>query len=504
LKAIILLPIQFISNLKILIMKKWTFTILLALISLGMVNAQITYENVLIVADFEGDIEGKYTPSGWGSTFEITDNPLKEGINTSDKVFKQEREAGSWNSAIEVKFDTPVTVGDRNTIRVKVYSTAEFYLYLRPLNAAGEHMAEEWAAKPAPANEWSYAVMNISGMETIHGFRLEFSSNWGGTTADDVKVVYFDDIELSKSVIKLGEPDRTYKAVKTTEAIVIDGADMEDIWLDIDGDDIKNVNFVVAGQTAVPAQGSTFRSVYNDEALFLFIEIRDESPTAPAGTEWWNYDGIEIYLDAKGRNAPGGRLPGQYQIRINYNTETLSGQDGATVSLFMDNGMQWKQGNMVGGYTLEVKIPWKAINGGEVTTVPPMVTFDLSIADENKAIQNNRYTNVIWAGVDGTKHPYNSSEFWGAIIMEGVTSTGNARLANRLKAYPTPMNDFLIIEMENMKTFEIISITGAVVQKGNAVFNMVRVNTQELNQGMYFLRVTNKNNDIEVQKLIKK
>jgi hypothetical protein len=492
-------------------MKKITITLFALLMSIGMLSAQ-SYENEIILVNFEGDPSThNFTMEGAKAghvSLEIVDNPFKTG-NVSDKVARHERAEGSWNSEVNVMFNAPVSLQGRDALRVRVYSEGDTYVYMRPLNAAGDQLDEGWAASPAAAGEWSYATINLGNYTEISGVRLEFSSSWGNTGADDNKVAYFDDIQIANAVIEIGEPDRIYVADRRTETINIDGFDLEDNWLDIDPTPISNVNYVVSGQTSAPANGSNFRALWDEQFLFLFIEVVDNSPTAPSGEEWWNYDGVEIFIDGKGRNAEGSRLSGQYQIRINYNTATLSGQDGATVSLFMDNGMQWAQGTMPGGYTLEVKIPWLAVHGGDAAAVAAMgpgslVTFDVAIADEDRAIQATRYTNVIWAGVDGTHHPYESSQYWGAIRLGGAVSVDEPFAKNALRAYPSPVNDYLVVEMVNLKSYEIISITGAIVHKGVAGSDQVRISTQELNAGIYFLRAFSGNNNVEIMKLIKK
>jgi hypothetical protein len=484
-------------------MRKIIFTFLIAFLSVGLLKAQITYEDIQVIADFEGDpADHGYTLGGWGMTTEIVDNPLAEGLNESGKVVKQVREPGNWNSATDITFNEAVVIGDKNTLRVKVYSETAVYVYFRALDSEGGMLGEVWGAGPAPAGEWSYAMLNIGGIAEIHGVRVEFSSNWGDTPADADLVAYFDEIEISKAVIPMGDPDRIFTANKTTEAIVIDGFDLEDDWLEIDPTPIENVNYLAEGQTAVPATGSSFRSLWDDEHLYLFIEIADNSPTAPSADQWWNYDGVEIYVDGQHRIAPGGRLAGQYQIRINYSTQTLSGQDGATVDLFINNGMQWAQGTMAGGYTLEVKLPWVSIHGGAEDAGPANVSFDLAIADEDPAIQANRYTNVIWAGVDGSHHPYESSEYWGAIHLDGFVSAQEVvKQVNSLKVYPSPARDYIRVEMNNLHSWEIINITGAVVRKGIAASESIRIDLDGLHSGMYFVRALSNNGGNEIKKI---
>ncbi len=494
-------------------MKKWIFTIVMAMMSWGVVNAQIEYEDILIIADFEGDPDDfNYSIGGWGyEALEVVDNPHAEGENTSEKVVMQDREPGSWNNGVDIMFFDAVELGDRNTLRVKLYAETDFYLYMRPLNEDGEPLGEGWAAAPAPGGEWSYGALNIDGLDEIWGVRLEFSADWGNTGEDDNTVVYFDDIEISKAVIPMFEPDRIYVAEATTEDIVIDGFDMEDNWLDAVSTPIENVNFVVDGEEAVPANGSNFRALYDEEFLYLFVEVTDNSPTPPpsGGTDWWFYDNVEFFIDGQGRNAQGPRLNGQYQIRINYGSDQLTGQDGATVDLFMNNGLEWAQGVMVGGYTIEIKMPWLAIFDGDADAVAAigngfLVTFDLAIADMDPGIQATRYCNVIWAGVDGSHHPYESSQYWGAIMSEGFTSTEEVAFNHAsLKVFPSPARDYIHIEMANLHYYDVYSITGAKMISGYAASNLVRLDVGSFHPGIYLVRAFDKNGNERVSRIVK-
>lgn len=492
-------------------MKKF-FTFLFLISAISLVQGQdIIYEDILIVADFEGDPEDHgYTLGGWGyEELEIVDNPFPEGINESAKVVMQNREPGNWNSAADIMFDEAVVLGDRNTLRVKFYAETDVYVYMRPLDSEGEPLGEDWAARPAPGGEWSYGALDVSALTEFYGVRMEFSTSWGDTPEDANTVTYFDDIEISKAVVPMFEPDRIYIAVKTTEEMELDGFDIEDAWFDVDPSNIENVNFVMEGETAVPAQGSNFRALFDDDFLYLFIEIMDNSPTAPTTTDWWNHDGVEIFMDGEGRNAAGGRLSGQYQIRINYDTETLSGQDGATVDLFMDNGMHWGQGSMTGGYTIEAAIPWISIYGGDEEAAAAagdgfFITFDLALADHDPAIADERYCNVIWAGVDGEHHPYESSQYWGAIKSEGfVTVEETTTESSALVVYPMPVTDRLTAQMQNMASYQIISITGALIMEGSTHTDQVDINTSSLNPGIYLFRAIDTSGDVRIQKIIK-
>jgi hypothetical protein len=77
-------------------------------------------------------------------------------------------------------------------------------------------------------------------------------------------------------------------------------------------------------------------------------------------------------------------------------------------------------------------------------------------------------------------------------------------LAINIKLYPNPVTDVLFIELQNLKNYTITDITGKVIltQKSNGMgIENIEVNT--LNNGVYFIKLSQKDNTIITQKFVK-
>jgi len=74
-----------------------------------------------------------------------------------------------------------------------------------------------------------------------------------------------------------------------------------------------------------------------------------------------------------------------------------------------------------------------------------------------------------------------------------------------LKIYPNPFNNTLTIEnIENAATVEISNILGQTVYSTSRVGNKLRLSTDELNTGMYFVKITDTKNNTYTERIIKR
>ncbi len=74
-----------------------------------------------------------------------------------------------------------------------------------------------------------------------------------------------------------------------------------------------------------------------------------------------------------------------------------------------------------------------------------------------------------------------------------------------LKIYPNPFNNTLTIEnIENAAAVEISNILGQTVYSTSRVGNKLRLSTDELNTGMYFVKITDAKNNTYTERIIKR
>lgn len=172
------------------------------------VNA-IKFGEELPIDDFEGDestIGMWHTESDETTQTEIIDNPYSEGINTSAKVLKGGRAAGSapWAGPIL----KPITFGNDRSEMGGTYIPANTFLYMHMMvyretdggelkvkfnDAAGGDIAPTSESLPLATGKWQDLVFAVPAEVDIQMIFVE--AGWGNITED--LVIYIDNIEFN-------------------------------------------------------------------------------------------------------------------------------------------------------------------------------------------------------------------------------------------------------------------------------------------------------------------
>lgn len=172
------------------------------------VNA-IKFGDELPIDDFEGDestIGMWHTESDETTQTEIIDNPYSEGINTSAKVLKGGRAAGSapWAGPIL----QPITFGNDRSEMGGTYIPANTFQYMHIMvyretdggdlkvkfnDAAGGDIAPTSESLPLATGKWQDLVFAVPAGVDIQMIFVE--AGWGNITED--LVIYLDNIEFN-------------------------------------------------------------------------------------------------------------------------------------------------------------------------------------------------------------------------------------------------------------------------------------------------------------------
>ena len=131
------------------------------------------------------------------------------------------------------------------------------------------------------------------------------------------------------------------------------------------------------------------------------------------------------------------------------------------------------------------------------------------------AIEENSYTKrVVTMGVhhqftytdaDEFNHILTNAVLW-SLKMDVVPWVGQSKVkANPFKVYPNPMSTQLNIDKAStIVSVEIIDLTGKVVKSQlNDAQNQIQINTSELVNGIYMMRLESTNGEVYTQKLVK-
>lgn len=130
-------------------------------------------------------------------TIESSDNPAKEGINTSEKVMKVEQSAGveGW-AGFFFNLAEKIDFSEKRTIKIKVYSPAAGeQVNLKLEDAVDGAISTEVIAETTVANEWEELSFSFSSRDSDKYQKMVLFFNFNGNK-DAATVHYFDDIVL--------------------------------------------------------------------------------------------------------------------------------------------------------------------------------------------------------------------------------------------------------------------------------------------------------------------
>ena len=83
----------------------------------------------------------------------------------------------------------------------------------------------------------------------------------------------------------------------------------------------------------------------------------------------------------------------------------------------------------------------------------------------------------------------NGQTYYGAETTFQTWMENVDELENSLKLYPNPTANVLNVEGEGMRSIEVYNAVGQRVMKQEVNGNKAQVNTESLNNGMYFIRI---------------
>jgi PKD domain/Secretion system C-terminal sorting domain len=174
-------------------MKLYLFTILLLISTISKTNAQI-------LADFESSAS---TPILIGTEAKVIDNPYKVG-NLSNKVVTYKKEAGNWRF-IGLEFGKKVNIGQNDVLTFKVYSTTVGRIFAKLWDGSTVRF-EQWTHDyntKQDANKWVECKVDLSTVLNKDFSKLDIAV---GVDNEAEGVAYIDDVKLSNSLAKDGEP----------------------------------------------------------------------------------------------------------------------------------------------------------------------------------------------------------------------------------------------------------------------------------------------------------
>lgn len=256
------------------------------------------------------------------------------------------------------------------------------------------------------------------------------------------------------------------KFLKTPTPITIDGI-AEGIWDEAFEYELTHKILTVDNAKDLSAK---VKVLYDDQSLYFLYNVVDDVKRA-SSTNFWENDGIEIYIDGNNDKATSYDA-NDFQFIVRYDASTiLEGHDKSTV------GIQAKSTENNTGYVMEVKIPWTTV--GVSPSTGKQLGVDFHVNDSDAALRDGKIT---WFATEDLS--YDNPSTFGVGRLENTLITSNSSLikSGTLEYYPNPTTS--VLNFNRACEWKLFNSLGTLINKGEG--ESIDLSATPL--GIYFLQ----------------
>ncbi len=227
---------------------------------------------------------------------------------------------------------------------------------------------------------WSTLAQSSPGAGAMIGLDVHINDDDDGGGRDG-KRAWFNTLDTSWQnpatfgTARLVAVPADHEIVQTDAAPSIDG-NVETTWSFANRQAIATV---VVGSVANDSDLSgSFRILWDASNLYVLVQVTDDAQRNDSGTQTWNDDSVEIYIDANNEK-PSVYGSDDYQYRFTWTGTSLGVEEikhGAT------SGVIASRVATANGYTMEVKLPWNTLAQSSVM-VGSLLGLDVHINDDD-------------------------------------------------------------------------------------------------------------------------
>lgn len=422
-----------------------------------------------------------------------------------------------WNTVLDIN---AYSMGDYNHFSYEAkIDPGTTGLTADQMNIFVQPMGEGKTFNISEAGSTSFQTFEGDALPNITVNQIQFAAqkNFDDWAAQAGAILYVSKITLSSVEPSAAPPRATYNApyIPLTDYVDADGlVNPDEYWSNVTAANVDRQALPADETPVITDSKGTMKVAWDEYYLYVLIDAEDATPiTYPAASTMpWENDGAELFMDMLNRRFVGQkRLDGQqHQVRFNL------GRTDADTSAIMYSGVKelviW--GMLAGGngWRLEVQIPWPNMCQGIVADEDidqfvadsvkegKKIGWEVSIINANAADTRNSIMN--WANDQKADMAYNTNEFWGEITLSGAPSGIKSYAVTNLRIYPNPANEVIHVMNNNINSYKILDISGRTVAEGLYPDNGINIST--LKSGLYFLNAVDVNNNLSVNKFLKR
>ncbi len=274
-----------------------------------------------------------------------------------------------------------------------------------PGNFAGAIGLDQWRSQAFPGDNWVNQTCERLGLGWSHWFingQSQLDTNFPILWADAVAKGY------------AWTPDgpsgnATVAFALSTPVVDVDGQ-MDATWSAAPAYSFPNLLLGTVASTN--DLSGTWRTLWNQTNLYVFVEVTDNVLTNDSGTDWWDDDLVEVYLDVN--NSKGASYDGtnDYQYVFRWNNPVV-----LETKLTRTQAVVVARAATTNGYRLEIKFPWTTL--GLYPTNGARIGLDVMLNDDDNGGARER--KLAWHGA--TDQAYLNPSLFGVAKLLPVPPT---------------------------------------------------------------------------------
>ena len=198
--------------------------------------------------------------------------------------------------------------------------------------------------------------------------------------------------------------------------------------------------------------------------------------------------GYYIVKDSQGNVLFGDNDDGEFGEEASYLISVRSPMPQVAVGATEVSNVDYNHADFISsleyeGYPNEVGFECRKVTSSEPMIIPAIFNeFQMILASTDDLEMSSIYVVKAYAVING--YTFYGAETTFQTWMEGVDE-----LENSVKLYPNPTANVLNVEGEGMSSLEVYNTVGQRVMMMEVSGNKTQINTESLNNGIYFIRI---------------
>lgn len=250
----------------------------------------------------------------------------------------------------------------------------------------------------------------VDGYKVCEDTAVPYTCNWSSFTLGDHSIQVRSVHEPSNTVYYSPSEEIHIVHFKpfsaSSSAIVIDGVE-ESIWDEHISEDLSKI--VQGDITGDDDLSAYYKITYDTNYLYLLVDVTDDVLMNDGGFNWQN-DALEVFIDL-GNDKSSGYGTDDYAYTFAVNDATVYEANDKIA------GVTFVQGAKVGGYIMEIGIPWSTI--GQIPTSGTQIGLDIHVNDDDDG--GGRDAKKAWFDCDDDA--WNNPSSLGSLQESGCEST---------------------------------------------------------------------------------